>query len=171
ADASTIHYNHQTEEPMHLRWETRAPATRALVTITDAREMPVRVMTVDAKDGQVGQCFWDGKDQNGKELVDGDYHVRVAVQLKNNQIQEAAPRLFGRAGGIGFDDNGAGVMVGNARVRPQEMREVEMQPLPPIPPLPGVKEPTAQAASKAAAEEAQEVTKEATAQQLRHNPQ
>ena len=130
ADAANLHFSRQSEEPIDLRWKSSGPTTQAMITITDGRDLPVRIMHLSGNEAAGGQAFWDGKDSAGANVLDGEYHVRVVTALANGQMQEVPAHLRGKAAGIGFDESGAAVMVGNVRVRPQEMNQVQMTPAP-----------------------------------------
>jgi flagellar basal-body rod modification protein FlgD len=124
ADVSSLHYDRQSAEPVAFSFTLDAPAKEVTVEILDGRGHPVRTLHVPGGATGVAQtAAWDGNTDSGSAASSGAYEVRMSA-VREGGSQQLPARISGVASGVGFDADGAAILVGNVRVRPQELARI-----------------------------------------------
>jgi flagellar basal-body rod modification protein FlgD len=76
-----------------------------LFQITNANGNVVRTMNVGAGVTGANQFSWDGKDDNGNQLADGQYSFAVKASLNGTTVQ-ASPLAFGLVNSVSMGSTG-----------------------------------------------------------------
>ena len=84
----------------------------------------VRTIDVGSRQGGKHNIEWDGLDEEGNPIAPGEYHIKVEAV---DEIEEAVPvttESFGTVTGVSFDKGYAELLVGDIRVRPGDVLEI-----------------------------------------------
>ncbi len=126
ADGANIGWEAESGAPAQFGYTLHSPAEEVVVTIRDAQGTTVQTLRQPAPAvGEPQQLSWDGRSHGGSAMRSGEYSVSMAAK-RGTQRDSMEPHLVGTATGVSFDAQGGSVMVGGARVRPQNIRQVNL---------------------------------------------
>jgi flagellar basal-body rod modification protein FlgD len=101
-----------------------AKTGKATIQVFNSAGNVVRVIDGGTKDPSKQKFSWDGKDQQGNSLPDGNYTFRVsAVDEKNQPITVKTTRV-GTVSGISFEKGITYLQVGNDRITVSDVLSV-----------------------------------------------
>ena len=124
AEGAVVNWDADVAGPTSFGYTLQGAADEVVLSINDAQGTPVRTIRQPAPvSGIPQQIVWDGMGAGGSVAASGDYTVSLAAK-RGKQSDPIAPRLSGVATGVGFDAQGGTVMLGGARVRPQQIKQV-----------------------------------------------
>ena len=130
ADARTMHWRSDGSAP-RVAFELQGSAQKVDVQITDASGRLVRSMHLGQM-GVGGQSVpWDGRSDSNTIMPDGDYDVTLQATDANGKPVQAMTQTRGIVTGVGFDSGGASIVVGDIRLRPQDIQEINSLPASP----------------------------------------
>jgi flagellar basal-body rod modification protein FlgD len=89
---------------------------KAAVNIFDARGSLVRTLEVGAQDTTKQKLIWDGKNQAGIALPDGEYSFQVTAVDDKDQSIKVTTTMTGRVDGVSFDSTGTQLKIGSKQV-------------------------------------------------------
>lgn len=79
-----------------------------VVNITDDRDQVVKTINLGDKDTGIADFSWDGKDQNGNQLPEGKYKIKVSG-LVNGKSEEFPTLSYGNVSSVTLGQNGTGL--------------------------------------------------------------
>jgi flagellar basal-body rod modification protein FlgD len=89
---------------------------RVAVNIFDARGSLVRTVELGAQDTTKQKLAWDGKNQAGTALPDGQYNFQVTALDEKGQAINVTTTMTGKVDGVSFDSAGARLKIGPKQV-------------------------------------------------------
>ena len=95
-----------------LGFELPQSADKVSVQIKSASGTVVRTMSVDAKDMGMNSVTWDGKDDAGKTMTNGNYTFEVQASAGDKKLT-VQPLAFGMVSSIAFTPQGPKVSLTN----------------------------------------------------------
>ncbi|MBI4819582.1 MAG: flagellar hook assembly protein FlgD [Deltaproteobacteria bacterium] len=96
----------------------------ATLEVVDAEGRIVRTIEAGPRPrGRVSVLF-DGKDQQGRALPDGEYELRISARDEGGSPVEATPGLFGVVDAVSFAGGSPELLVNGSRVRPADVLEI-----------------------------------------------
>jgi flagellar basal-body rod modification protein FlgD len=95
-----------------LGFELPQSADKVSVQIKSASGTVVRTMSVDAKDMGMNSVTWDGKDDTGKTMTNGNYTFEVQANAGDKKLT-VQPLAFGMVSSIAFTPQGPKVSLTN----------------------------------------------------------
>lgn len=108
------------------RFELAGEASGVVVNIYDSAGNLVRAIEQGAMDGGRQSVTWDGTDQNGNTVPDGDYTFEVMAVDAADQKVEALTYSSGLVEGVTFIEGRTYFLVGNQKVPISDIVEVVM---------------------------------------------
>jgi flagellar basal-body rod modification protein FlgD len=124
AAGTAVHWDASDGSPTSFGYTLHTPAEEVALTLHDAQGNAVRTLRQPAPAvGVPQQLVWNGLGQGGTPVPSGSYSVSMAAK-RGKAIDSMEPRLVGTATGVGFDAQGGSVMLGGARVRLQDIRQI-----------------------------------------------
>ena len=130
ADSKTMHWRSDGSAP-RMAFELGSPAQSVNVQITDADGRLVRSVHLGAMGAGAQSVPWDGRSDGNNVLPDGDYDVTLSATDAAGKPVQAQTQLRGPVTGVGFDSGGATIVVGDVRLRPQDITEINNLPASP----------------------------------------
>jgi flagellar basal-body rod modification protein FlgD len=125
ASGDVLHVaGHREGETIELPLELMRPAQDVTVRIVDRQGNLVRTLHFGPQDAGTHPLSWDGRTDDKRVIPDGDYRVAVEAVDANNGPVVAQPRVSGVVSGVAFDEGGAAILVGNRRIRPQDVLQI-----------------------------------------------
>lgn len=95
-----------------LGFELPQSADKVSVQIKNASGTVVRTMSVDAKDMGMNSVTWDGKDDTGKTMTNGNYTFEVQANAGDKKL-DVQPLAFGMVTSIAFTPQGPKLSLSN----------------------------------------------------------
>lgn len=132
ADARTLHWRSDGQAP-RVGFELQGAAQKVDVQITDANGRLVRTLHLGAMSPGAQSIPWDGRSDSNTIMPDGDYDVTLQAADANGKPVQALTQTRGVVTGVGFDAGGAAIMLGDIRLRPQDIQEINSLPASPAP--------------------------------------
>lgn len=86
------------------------------INIFDAKGGLVRTLEMGSLDTTKQKLVWDGKNQAGTTLPDGQYTFRVAALDEKNQSVNVTTTMTGKVEGVSFDSAGTLLKIGSKQV-------------------------------------------------------
>ncbi len=120
--ADSIYLSHEGEPPQ-LMVELDAPASTVEVVIRDADGDIVRTMALGPHTAGEIDASWDGKDDSGVKLPEGDYQIEVRAEAESGQVSARA-FVSGEVTGVEFTDGLVRVRVGSFFLSPGDIESV-----------------------------------------------
>lgn len=96
--------------------ELSEEASSVTVTIKDEDGNTVRTMQLGAQSAGDLDVQWDGLDDDGNPVTDGDYTVSVTANDKDGNAVDTAVRQSGHVDGISFENGYPELLIGDRRV-------------------------------------------------------
>ena len=109
------------------RFELSENASGVIVNIYDSEGNLVKAIEQGAMDKGRQSVVWDGTDQNGNPVADGDYTFEVMAVDAADQAVEAVTYSSGLVEGVTFSEGRTYFLVGNQKVSISDIVEV-LQP-------------------------------------------
>lgn len=108
-------------------FELKEPASITVV-VYDSTGTAVRRMSSGTKLLEKGEynIEWDGKNDDGYTVKDGEYTYKVKALNANNQYSDAATETKGKVSGITAYNGKSYLMVGTSRIKPESVESVEL---------------------------------------------
>lgn len=97
-----------------------------LVSMFDASGSRVRDIYMGQKEAGSYEIAWDGTDNNGDEVKDGEYTFQVAAMNSEGAFVPAQTGLTGTVTGVTRTANGAYLQIGDRQIRPENITEVSL---------------------------------------------
>jgi flagellar basal-body rod modification protein FlgD len=107
-----------------IQFSLDSPAQIANVLIFGADEREIRSIPLGQTPGGENQIVWDGLDNNGNTVADGDYRFDVVAQDEFGSTVAARTQVRGRVNGAIYEDGGAYLLVGTHRIALQDVLAV-----------------------------------------------
>jgi flagellar basal-body rod modification protein FlgD len=106
----------QQGKPDTLVYAIPRPAKSATLTIIDSDGTPVRVIELDKTSSGRVTLDWDGKDENGEALPDGEYRIEVAAFDTEGEPMAIALFQSLPIDGVTFTDTGIALISGDREI-------------------------------------------------------
>jgi flagellar basal-body rod modification protein FlgD len=106
------------------RFELSGEASGVVVNIYDSAGRFVKAIEQGAMNAGRNTVAWDGTDQNGNAVVDGNYTVEVMAVDSADQEVLAKTYSSGRVQGVTFIENKTYFLVGNQKIPISDIVEV-----------------------------------------------
>lgn len=84
---------------LKIRYATKEPAAEMTIQFVDSTGKIVRTIKTDPADGPT-DFVWDGKDDNGQQLDDGIYTVKVAATNGQDATVDTVLGIYGTVNGV-----------------------------------------------------------------------
>ena len=105
-------------------FELDEPANQALVTIRDASGKIVRTITLQNLSKGAHTLDWDGKDNSGNQVPDGNYKISITVD-EGEKEKSITPIITGRVTSVVFEDGKAKLKVNDEQtVNLEDLKEI-----------------------------------------------
>lgn len=102
--------------PASLSFELDAAANEVVVNIYDSSDNLVKIMTPGAIESGEQTMEWDGTDNNGNAVADGEYQFEIMAYDSSGESVNATTYTTGQVKGVTFKDGIAGLLVGSMTV-------------------------------------------------------
>ena len=94
------------------------------ISINASDGSPVRNLSMGWQKKGDCQVDWDGRDESGKAVTDGDYSFQVnAVDAKGSPVSSQT-YVAGQVTGVRYEDGKAFLLIGNKKILPNSIREI-----------------------------------------------
>lgn len=104
--------------------ELAGKASSITVTITDADGKTVRTLTLGPADEGPIEIPWDGRDEAGVPLPEGEYKVKLAAADGEGKAVDISSRGKGRVAGVSFANGYPELMVDGRKVKLSDVLEI-----------------------------------------------
>lgn len=104
--------------------ELPSPASTVTVTVTDANGKVVRTVRLGAAEAGTFDYTWDGMDDQGLKLPDGEYKVKVAAADEKGKSIEIDQRGRAVVSGVSFANGYPELIVAGKRIKLSDVVEV-----------------------------------------------
>jgi|APTNR8051073442_1049403.scaffolds.fasta_scaffold02163_9 flagellar basal-body rod modification protein FlgD len=113
AKAYTTSVNYDGDQSVSLGFDMDMDATEAKATIYDDKGRIVRTINLSGSNLRVGEhtIQWDGKDDNGNTLDEGNYSFFVDFKNARGSEQQASTFTYGKIEAVRFKNNGTVLIV------------------------------------------------------------
>jgi flagellar basal-body rod modification protein FlgD len=98
ANGDTFHYSGSGDEVIH--YDAATSATSSTLTITNSDGVVVASVELGALPEGAGSYTWNGKDQNGQVVPEGDYTFTVEATDAAGESVEVTEQMVGRIDGM-----------------------------------------------------------------------
>ncbi len=107
-----------------LFFQLAAKADDAVINIYDVDDDLVKIIETGALDPGEQTMEWDGTDNQGNAVTDGEYRFEIMAYDGSGERVDAATYTAGRVKGVRFKDNKAELLVGNRPIALGDIIEV-----------------------------------------------
>jgi flagellar basal-body rod modification protein FlgD len=101
-----------------------SPASEVTVTIRNGAGSPVRTRTLKNVEAGETEITWNGTDDEGNQVPDGNYSFDVEATSPQGDSVEANPFLTGNVDRVSFGKEGARLLVDGAKIPLDRVRSV-----------------------------------------------
>jgi flagellar basal-body rod modification protein FlgD len=99
-------------------------ATRVTVTVHDADGKVVRTIEAGPSQSGTNAIEWDGKDNNGQAVAEGDYTFKVSAEDENGKRVETSTQLRGTVTGVTYESGYPELIINGQRIAVGQVVEV-----------------------------------------------
>jgi len=110
--------------PTNVNYDTLADADKVTITIKDESGNVVRTVNLDAHDEGSHSWNWDGTDDKGKTVGEGDYKIDVSATDEEGNAVQTLPVFIGRITGISYENGYPELLIGDHRLTLGDVIEV-----------------------------------------------
>lgn len=110
--------------PPPLQYDLTAAATNVQLVITDANGNRVRTLDAGGQPGGSHTINWDGKNDEGQVVENGEYHLTIVATDASGGSIGASTRSVGVVESLRFSNGIPELKVNGAYVRPADVLEV-----------------------------------------------
>jgi flagellar basal-body rod modification protein FlgD len=110
--------------PGSLSFSLPAQASQSVINIYDIGDNLVKIIETGALDPGEQTIEWDGTDNRGNAVTDGEYRFEIMAYDESGERLDAATYTAGRVQGVAFKDNKAELLVGNRPIALGDIIEV-----------------------------------------------
>ncbi|MGB3941265.1 MAG: FlgD immunoglobulin-like domain containing protein [Candidatus Manganitrophaceae bacterium] len=100
-----------TRAPETLTYQLKGEASKVTIQISDATGKTIRLMQAGAQSVGTHRVSWDGLDQDGKPMPDGEYTFSVTATDPQGIPLESATYVTGRVSGVTFQNGAVSLIV------------------------------------------------------------
>lgn len=104
--------------------ELASPASTVTITVTDTAGTVVRTVRLGAAEAGAFDYAWDGLDDQGRKLPDGDYSVKVAAADEKGKSIELEQRGRAIVSGVSFANGYPELIVAGKRIKLSDVVEI-----------------------------------------------
>lgn len=124
AAGSTVALTPGTSAP--LSYQLAGDAASVLVKVSDASGVPVRTLTVGSQKAGTQTVPWDGRDDHGNPLPQGQYSFAVTALAKDNVSVSATTMQTGTVIGVNFQDGTPKLLLNTGQsIAPAQILEIK----------------------------------------------
>lgn len=99
-----------------VMYESDTYSNQVEIVISDADGNTIRTITEDRVEAGEHVFTWDGLDDRGEEVSDGDYTVEVNSITSSGDSTALAVYVYGNVDAVRYEDSGAVLIVGNLTI-------------------------------------------------------
>ncbi len=125
AAASQIDYNPEDGPVPDLNVHLAKPASKVEIVINNADGVAVRHIDLSATNSGETALHWDGKDDNGHDVVAGNYSISVDARDQAGATVPGQVILHGEITAVAFEQGGAAFQVGSVTIAPSDIASLD----------------------------------------------
>ncbi len=125
AGASQIAYNPEDGPVPNLNLQLSKPASKVEIVINNADGVAVRHIDMSATNAGETALNWDGKDDNGQDVVAGNYNISVDARDQAGATVPGGIILRGQITAVAFQQGGAAFQVGSVTIAPSDIASLD----------------------------------------------
>ena len=129
AKAYTTNINYDGDQSVSLGFDMDMDATEAKATIYDDKGRIVRTIELSGNNLRVGEhtIRWDGKDDNGNTLDEGNYSFFIDFKNANGSEQQASTFTYGKIEAVRFKNNGTVLIVDGLEIPISDVTDIRSE--------------------------------------------
>ena len=105
-----------TENSIDLSFRLASEAERVEVTVYDDEGNKVRTLSLGRQEAGEGSFSFDGFDDNGNRLPEGDYTFSLAAFDADDQIVDSLTLTHGHVSGVSFENGYPELLIGEQKI-------------------------------------------------------
>ncbi len=107
-----------------LHFDLSVDAKNIKVEILDENDQVRRTINLNNLEEGEQSVLWDGKDNAGVDMSQGNYHFRVTATDAEGQTVSSQTFVFGTISGVRYDTGSAVLMIGDLAVQMSDVYEI-----------------------------------------------
>lgn len=124
ADSKEIFWG-QGDKSADLRFDLKADVSKAKVTIIDPNGDEIRTIDMGQMKKGLNKVVWNGRDSKDQQARPGQYTFRVEAENTSGRKVGVTTETSGVITGVNFTSEGPLLMVGDQKVRLQDVHKIE----------------------------------------------